>query len=419
MPSRHVVVVGSGVIGLSCAHFLLERGHRVTVVERGGPDRDSCSLGNAGYISPSHVIPLAAPGMVSKALRWMLDPESPFYVRPRLDPALLSWGWRFWRAGTASRAQAAGPSLRDLTVQSREIYLNWATESGNDFELTTAGLLNLIRTPAGMREEEHAASRARALGIPAEMLDAAGVAALEPDVRFDVIGGAYYPTDAHLTPAKMMGMLERRVRERGASLAWNAEIRGWRTEGRAVRAARTAQGEIAADEFVLAAGSWTPRVAAPLGVSLPMQPGKGYSVTLPPPHPRLRRSVILHEARVALTPMGDALRVGGTMELAGYDLSISPPRLRGIATSLRRYLPEVEERVFDGRTPWCGLRPCTPDGLPYIGRVERYENLSVASGHAMMGISMAPATGRLLAQLLDGEAPCTDPAPLRPGRYGG
>jgi D-amino-acid dehydrogenase len=356
--------------------------------------------------------------MVSKAIRWMADPESPFFVRPRLDPDLIAWGWHFWRAGTATRADAAGPTLRDLSNQSREMYADLAAETGNEFELVTAGLLNLVRTPSGLRAEEHAAARARALGVPAEMLDARGVAALEPDVAFDAIGGAYYPTDAHMTPAKMMAVLERRVAERGAAFAWNAEIRGWRTEGRSVRAAKTDAGEIAADEFVLAAGSWTPRLAAPLGVSLRMQPGKGYSVTLPPPHPRLRRSAILHEARVALTPMGDTLRVGGTMELAGYDLVISPPRLRGIAKSLRRYLPEVGESAFDGVKPWCGLRPCTPDGLPYVGRVERYENLSVASGHAMMGISMAPATGRLLAQLLDGEPPSTDPKPLRPGRYG-
>jgi D-amino-acid dehydrogenase len=417
MPSRHIVVVGSGVVGLWCADALLQRGHRVTIVERGGPDRDNCSLGNAGYVSPSHVIPLAAPGMVAKALGWMLDPESPFYVRPRLDPSLLSWGWWFWRAGTPARANAAGPTLRDLANQSREIYVAMAEETGNEFELVTAGLLNLVRTPAGMRGEEHAAACARALGIPAEMLDARGVAALEPDVAFDVVGGAYYPTDAHMTPARMMATLERRVASAGAAFAWNAEIHGWRTEGSDVRAARTATGEIAGDEFVLAAGSWTPRLAAPLGVSLPMQPGKGYSLTLPPPHPRLRRSVILHEARVALTPMGEALRVGGTMELTGYDLSINPPRLRGIAKSLRRYIPEVGEDAFDGVTPWCGLRPCTPDGLPYVGRVERYGNLSVASGHAMMGISMAPATGRLLAQLLDGEPPCTDPTLVRPERY--
>jgi D-amino-acid dehydrogenase len=417
MSSRHVVIVGSGVIGLSCAHYLLERGHRVTVVERGGPDRDNCSQGNAGYVSPSHVIPLAAPGMVSKAFRWMLDPESPFYVRPRLDPALLAWGWRFWRAGTPTRAAAAGPVLRDLTMQSRELYVAMAERAGNDFEFVTAGLLNVVRSSRGMWEEAEAADRARSLGIAAELLDARGVAALEPDVAFDVTGGAYYPRDAHLTPQKFVATLERWVAERGASFVWNADVSGWRAEGRAVRAARTAAGEIAGDEFVLAAGSWTSPLAAPLGVSLPMQPGKGYSFTIPEPAIRLRRSVLLHEARVALTPMGRALRVGGTMELTGHDASINAARLRGIRKSAQRYLPAMGDETFAGVKPWCGFRPCTPDGLPYVGRVERYENLSVATGHAMMGISMAPATGRLLAQVLTGEPPSLDATLLRPDRY--
>ncbi|HEU4334598.1 MAG TPA: FAD-dependent oxidoreductase [Candidatus Eisenbacteria bacterium] len=417
MAARHVVVVGSGVVGLCCAHDLLERGHRVTVVERGGPDRDNCSLGNAGYISPSHVIPLPSPGIVKKALGWMGDPESPFYVRPRLDPAFLGWAWRFWRAATPDWARRAGPVLRDLTIQSREIYVALAERAGNDFELATHGLLNLVRTPQGLAEETHAAEQARALGVPAEMLDARGVAALEPDVRLDVIGGAFYPTDAHLTPQRFVATLERWVRDAGASFAWNAEILGWRREGRAIRAARTAAGEIEADEFVLAAGSWTPRLAAPLGVSLPMEPGKGYSLTLPESPVLLRRSILLHEARVAITPMGRSLRVGGTMELTGYDLSINPPRIRGIRKSLRRFLPEIREDAFDGVKPWCGLRPCTPDGLPYIGRVGRYANLSVAAGHAMMGLSMAPATGRLLAQILSGEPPSVEPALLHPDRY--
>lgn len=417
MAARHVVVIGSGVVGLSCAHFLLQRGLRVTVVERGGPDRDNCSLGNAGYVSPSHVVPLPAPGIVKKALGWMRDPESPFYVRPRLDPAFLAWGWRFWRSSNRAWARRAGPVLRDLSNESRAIYAAMAERSGNEFEFSSAGLLNLVRTARGLEEEARAADFARSLGVPAEMLDAAGVAKLEPDLRFDTVGGAFYPTDAHMTPPRFVAALERWVREAGASFAWNAEIVGWRREGRAVRAARTAEGEIEGDEFVLAAGSWTARLASPLGVPLPLEPGKGYSLTIPESPIRLRRSVILHEARVALTPMGRSFRVGGTMEMTGHDLSINPPRIRGIRKSLKRYLPDFPDEAFDGVKPWCGLRPCTPDGLPYVGRTRRYANLSVAAGHAMMGLSMAPATGRLVAEILAGEPPFLDPALLDPDRY--
>lgn len=414
----HVAVIGSGVVGLSCAQALLERGCRVTVVERGGPDRDSCSLGNAGYISPSHVIPLAAPGIVQKALGWMGDPESPFYVRLRLDPGFLSWSWRFWRAGTPARAHAAGPTILALTMQSRDLFARMAERAGGEFEFVTEGSLNVVRSEKGLAEETSVAARVRELGQPAEILDARGVAALEPDLTLDVIGGVHYPQDAHLTPRKFMTVLERWVRDAGAAFVWNAEVNGWGRDARRLRAARTAQGEIEADAFLLAAGSWTGALARGLGVSLPMEPGKGYSMTLPRPRERMRRSIILHEARVALTPMGSTLRVGGTMELTGHDLSISPPRLRGIQKALRRYLPAFGDADFAGVTPWCGLRPCTPDGLPYVGPVTRYDNLHVASGHAMMGVSMAPATGRLAAELIVGEPPSLDPTLLRPERYG-
>jgi D-amino-acid dehydrogenase len=414
---RHVVVVGSGVVGLSCAHALLERGCRVTVVEKGGPDRDSCSLGNAGYVSPSHVFPLAAPGMVKKALGWLGDPESPFYVHPRLDPDFLAWSWRFWRAATPARARAAGPAILALTMQSRDLFVAMAAQAGNEFELVTEGSLNVVRTEAGLAEESLVAERVRELGQPAEILDVKGIAALEPDLTLDVIGGVYYPMDAHLTPQRFVATLERWVREAGAAFAWNAEVCGWGRDGRRIRAARTAHGEIEGDAFVLAAGSWTGLLAKGLGVTLPMEPGKGYSMTIPRPRERMRRSVLLHEARVALTPMGRELRVGGTMELTGHDLSISSPRLRGIQKSLRQYLPVFGEADFAGVAPWCGLRPCTPDGLPYVGPIARYENLAVAAGHAMMGLSMAPATGRLLAQMLTGEPLALDPALLRPERY--
>ena len=181
--------------------------------------------------------------------------------------------------------------------------------------------------------------------------------------------------------------------------------------------ARTARGEIEGDEFVLAAGAWTPLLLRPLGVRLPLQPGKGYSLTLATPRERPVRSLILAEARVAITPMGQALRVGGTMELTGYDLGISPPRIRGILRSLSRYLPAFTPEDFAGVPPWAGLRPCSPDGLPYVGRLKPFANLSVAAGHAMMGLSLAPVTGELVAQLITGERPSVELGALRPDRF--
>jgi D-amino-acid dehydrogenase len=415
---REVVVCGAGIVGLCSAYYLLERGHRVTVLERGAADRDCCSLGNAGFISPSHFVPLAAPGIVRQALAWMGDPESPFYVRPRLDPELISWGIRFWLASNPARARRAAPLLRDLNLASRALYEELAARTANEFGLTREGLLLLLRSEHGLETEGAIAARSRELGMPAEVLDAKGVQALEPDLTFDVLGGVLYPLDAHLVPQRLVATMTRLVGERGGTFVWNAEVKDWKSGPSAVRAAMTTQGEIGGDEFVLAAGSWTPVLARALGLRLPMQPGKGYSLTLDSPRQLPRRSLILEEARVAVTPMGSSLRVGGTMELAGYDLRINPPRIRGMTRSLSRYLPAFRPEDFASIRPWCGLRPCTPDGLPYVGRTRRWPNVVVASGHAMMGVSMGPITGKLVSEIVSGDAPSVDLAGLSAERFG-
>jgi len=415
---RNVVICGAGIIGLSSAYYLLGQGHRVTILERGAPEHDCCSLGNAGFISPSHFLPLAAPGMVRKALQWMWDPESPFYVHPRLDPGLVAWGVRFWRASRRSRAHRAGPLLRDLNLASRSLYEDLAGRSDNEFGLRCQGLLVLVRSRGGLEEETELASRSRELGMPAEVLGAGEIAALEPGVTFDVLGGVFYPLDAHLVPQRLAAMLTRLVAERGGTFLWKAEVRGWRRRGDALNAAVTEAGDIGGDEFVLSAGAWTPLLARELGLGIPMQPGKGYSLTLDSPRQLPQRSFILQEARVAVTPMGSSLRVGGTMELAGYDLRINPPRIRGMTRSLSRYLPAFLPEDFVPCRPWCGLRPCTPDGLPYIGRTRRWRNLIVAAGHAMMGVSMGPITGKLVADIVSGHAPTVEIAALKPDRFG-
>jgi D-amino-acid dehydrogenase len=416
--AREVVVCGAGIVGLCSAYYLLERGHRVTVLERGAPDHDSCSLGNAGFVSPSHFLPLAAPGIVRQALRWMGDPESPFYVRPRLDPELITWGIRFWMASNRGRAHRAGPLLRDLNLASRALYEELAARSANEFGLTREGLLLLLRSEHALDAEGALAARSRELGMPAEVLDAKGVRSLEPGLTLDVVGGVLYPLDAHLVPQRLVATLTHLVGERGGTFAWGAEVKDWKSGPASVRAAVTTQGEIGGDEFVLAAGSWTPFLARALGLKLPMQPGKGYSLTLDAPRELPRHSLILEEARVAVTPMGSSLRVAGTMELAGYDLRINPPRIRGMTRSLSRYLPAFAPEDFASVRPWCGLRPCTPDGLPYVGRTRRWPNVVVASGHAMMGVSMGPITGKLVSEVVSGEKPSVDLSGLYPERFG-
>ena len=415
--SRRVVIIGGGVIGLCVAHYALRRGHRVTVLERGACDHDSCSLGNAGLIVPSHFVPLAAPGMVAQGLKWMWNPESPFYVKPRLDRELISWGLKFWQAATPARVRASAPLIRDLSFASRACFEELAALPGFDFGLEKRGLLMLCKTAHALDDEAKMAAQARALGIPAEVLDAKAAAALEPGVRMDIAGAVWFPQDCHLAPERFMECLQRAVESGGGAVRFDAEVTGWRVNARKIEAVRTTAGEIAGDEFVLCGGAWSPGIARGLRLALPMQAGKGYSLTLAQPRQLPKIPAIFTESRVAVTPMGGALRFGGTMEIAGLNAAIAPRRVRGIINAVPQYYPDFSPGDFAGLRPWSGLRPCSPDGMPYVGRTRACENLTAATGHAMMGLSLGPITGQLIAEILSGEKPAHDLTLLDPDRY--
>ncbi|MGV3483297.1 MAG: NAD(P)/FAD-dependent oxidoreductase [Planctomycetaceae bacterium] len=414
--SRRVVIIGAGAIGLSCAYYAIQRGHRVTVLERSGEHRDGCSYGNAGMVVPSHFVPLAAPGMVALGLRWMANPESPFYIQPRLDRDLLAWAFRFWRASTPRHVSTSAPLLRDLSLMSRQCFIE-LDQQGLDFDLHRDGLVMLCRTQQGLDHEASAAEQARQLGLAAEVLDADGLRAIEPDVTMTVAGGVRYPQDCHLSPGRFMAAMQSAIRAAGGEFQWHADVLGWRQQMGSLVAVRTSQGDFEADEFVLCGGSWSPQIVRSLALRLPMQAGKGYSLTVDRPRQSPKTCAILTEARIAVTPMAGQLRFGGTMELAGLDESINLRRVRGIVRAVSQYYPEFEPRDLEAIAPWAGLRPCSPDGLPYLGRSARYGNLTIATGHAMMGISLAPISGHLVSQLLDHERPDINLGPFSPDRF--
>ncbi|MCP5556761.1 MAG: FAD-dependent oxidoreductase [Verrucomicrobiaceae bacterium] len=418
MTPNHVTILGAGVIGLSTALYCARRGMAVTVVDQKLRLRDGCSFGNAGMIVPSHFIPLAAPGMVALGLKWMWNPESPFYIKPRLDRDLIGWGLEFWKAASQRRVDAAAPILRDLSLLSRECY----EDMGLDFGLVKKGLLMLCKKQETLDEEGQMAAMANALGIPAEVLDAAATAALDPAVTMDVCGSVFFPKDCHLSPSRYMAALESELERLGVVFRFGFEIEGWnsKTEAggrRKLLGVRSGDEVVEADEFVLASGVWSAAMAKALDLRIPMQAGKGYSLTLPNPKQLPALCSICTEARLAVTPMDGALRVGGTMEMAGTDESISQRRVRGITRAFPDYFPAFEERDFAEVKPWTGLRPVSPDGMPYIGRSDRWENLTIATGHAMMGLSLAPATGRIVADLLNGDKPPVALELMSPNRF--
>jgi len=292
----------------------------------------------------------------------------------------------------------AAPLLARLHMESRALYEKLAADTSFHFE--KRGVLVLCRTEHALEEEAALVGQARSLGLHAEVLDKKGIELIEPGMRIDALGAVHIAEDCNVEPRVLMDALQRKCTAAGVEFRWNTEVRSL--------------GDLEADEFVLAAGSWSSALARSLGLRLPMQAGKGYSLTLERPRRSPRTCAVLSEARVSVSPMNGSLRFGGTMELAGLDESINPIRVRGIIDAVQRYYPDFTSEDFDGVPPWRGLRPCTPDGLPYVGRTARVPNLAVATGHAMMGVSVGPVTGKLVADVLDG---VSGPAQLSPDRY--
>ncbi|MCE9620655.1 MAG: FAD-dependent oxidoreductase [Planctomycetes bacterium] len=410
-----VVIVGGGIIGLSCARFLKRDGHEAIVLER-SPGPSGCSFGNAGLVSPSHFVPLAAPGMIAKGLRMLGNPKSPFWIRPRLDRDLMKWLWKFYRSATPAHVAGCEGLLRDISLLSKKLYVELAAESDNRIGLVQKGLLVLCKKSATLAHEAAVARRANQIGLRASLLTQGEVAALEPELTLDVCGGVHFHDDAHLNPALVMQELAL-----GADIHYGTEVTGFDMLGDRVVAVRTTRERIEGDEFVIATGSWSGAAARQLGAELPMQAGKGYSMTIQEPAQMPRTSCLLVEARVAVTPMGGALRFAGTMEIGGVDDTVNPRRVQGICESIPRFLPAFagafDARHKQARPVWTGRRPVTPDGLPYLGRFAHLRNAIAAAGHAMLGISLGPATGLLVSNIIGGRSQPFSIEKLRPERF--
>lgn len=413
---RRIGIIGGGIIGLSSAYYLTKAGHKVTIIDKGDLN-EGCSFGNAGMIVPSHFIPLAAPGMISKGVRWMFNSTSPFYVKPRLNIDLFRWGYLFYRNANKSHVDAAIPALKDLSLFSKTMYQQLAEELPFDFGYKERGLLMLYQTKETEQEEIETAHLANDHGIEARVLTLDQVQELEPDVKVNARGGVYFPGDAHLTPQHLVKGLISYLKEAGTDFKSNCEVFDFQIENSQIKNLTTNLGNFSFDEVVLAAGSWSPKVASRLNLSLPMQAGKGYSFTLDNIQKNIHTPTIFLEDRVAVTPMGDSLRFGGTMEISGVNHKISMNRVKGIVDSIPKFYPDMKVDMPLKEKVWHGLRPCSPDGLPYIGRSRRIENLIVATGHAMLGISLGPGTGSVVADLVNGNKPDVELHAFKPDRF--
>ena len=392
-------IIGGGIIGLFSAYYLQEDGHDVHIFDKSDLS-DGCSYGNAGMITPSHFIPLAAPGVIAQGVRWMFDAGSPFYIKPRLDLGLAQWLWRFYRSCNKQQAEAAMPVLLDFNLEGKKLYRAFYDKTGVDFKLEERGILMLYKTAKKEKEELATATKAAKLGIETKHYNQQTIKGFEKGTPVDALGGVFWPCDAHLYPNFLMGHLIKLLKNKGASFYGNNSVDNFEKKENKITAIYCGNEKHEADATVIATGSWSGILLKKLGINLLIQDGKGYSVTLKKPAQRPEYATILSEAKVAVTPMGDDLRFGGTLELGGLNSGINKKRIKGILNAIPQYYPNIKVEMPDEKNIWRGFRPCSPDGLPYIGRLNKFENLILATGHAMMGLSLGPSTGKMVKDVL-------------------
>ncbi len=414
-----VAIIGGGVIGAACAYYLSKAGAKVTIIESGKFGR-GCSHANCGYVSPSHILPLTQPGIVSKSLKSMFHKDSPFRIKPRLNWELWSWLFRFWRRCNQRDMLAAGHAIQALLVSSRALFGELFHNETMDCDWETRGLLFVLHSQAGF---DHFAEHDRMLndefGLSAISYEGDKVNTIEPALLPGLGGGWLYDCDAHLRSDKLMPELRRILEQQGVTILEGHEFQEFdETSGRVQTATLQSDKKsfkIGADAFVVATGAWTPLLKKALGCKTPIQPGKGYSITMNRPANCPKYPLILEEHRVAITPWASGYRIGSTMEFAGYDTTLNRTRLNLLRSSAHLYLHEpYAEPVTE---EWYGWRPMTPDSIPIIDFVPNFDNVVVAAGHNMLGLSMATGTGKLVHELLTGQTPHVDPKPYSIRRF--
>jgi len=411
-----VLIIGGGIAGLCSAYYLLQDGWKVTLLDSGDL-KDNCSYGNAGMLVPSHFTPLAAPGIVSQGIKWMFNSKSPFYVKPSLSTHLLSWGLKFIKHANEAHVSRSAPSIRDLNLLGSHLYDEMAQVDEFDFELQHKGILMLYKTEKMAEEEIHLAETAKSLGLDVEILSKEQVQLLEPHAQLDVLGAVHYRCDGHLYPQALMTQLIGYVKKNGAIIHEHTAVTDFESKHGKLEAVIAENNRFTADKFVMTGGAWLPGISRKAGLRIPLMPGKGYSFMYQPSSHPLEHPSLLLEARVAATPMNGQIRFGGTMELAALNKNINMNRVQGIVEAIPQYYPDLKVAMPEKKDVWFGFRPCSPDGLPYLGKSKTLKNLIVAGGCGMMGLSLGPAVGKIVSELAGEKSHSTDISLFKPERF--
>jgi D-amino-acid dehydrogenase len=412
------VVIGGGIMGLSSAYYLNQSGWDVTVLDK-EDFLNNCSYGNAGYVCPSHFIPMATPGILKQGLKWMFNSKSPFYVQPRLNGALIDWGLKFMRSATQEKVEAAAIPLRDIAVISQHEYEQWTKIPSFNFSYEQKGLLEIFQTEKVADHARHTVEKGKELGLDVDLLSYDELKVLEPNTKINGMGAIFFRCDAHLYPNKLMKGLIALLKERGVQLITNEEVINFEKEQGSIKKVITRKNSYGTDTVVIATGSWSRQVAALLQTKIPLVPGRGYSITLEDSPYKINHPAILVEGRTAMTPMdGNKIRFGGTMEITSTETPPRMNRVQGILDAVKRFFPEFDIAMPAADKIWYGYRPCSADGLPYIGRVKKWKNVVVATGHSMLGLSLGAGTGKIVSEIVNEKPASMNMTPFAVERFG-
>lgn len=412
--SKNIIVVGGGIIGLCSAYYLQKEGHQVSIIDQSNLNTGA-SYVNAGYLSPSHIIPLSAPGVMKKGIKWMFNQSSPLFIKPRLNKDFLKWSWAFNKSCNLKHVKQSIPVIKDITLLSQELYDSIKQDEGFLFHYEKKGLLMLCQTDKMLEEEIKVAQLAKQNGLDVSEVTLEGLKKLEPNVDLNVKGATYFKCDSHMTPHEFMEDIKAYLKITGVNIFTNEKVKDIEVDKGKITLVKTNKQIYKADEFILAAGSWTPILSKKLGIKLLVQAGKGYRINTEK-ETGITIPAILAEAKVAITPMNGFTRFAGTMEIAGINHNINKVRVEAIAKAVTRYYPSVELTEQEQNNAASGLRPVSPDGLPYIGKSEKCSNLVIATGHAMMGWSMGAATGKLVSEVVSDKKASLNLTPFHPDR---
>ncbi|HEU5366477.1 MAG TPA: FAD-dependent oxidoreductase [Hanamia sp.] len=411
-----IIIVGGGVNGLCAAYYLQKSNCEVTIIDSGDIS-NNCSFGNMGFLSPSHFVPLASPGIISEGLKYMLSSTSPFYIKPRLNMPFIQWALKFYQNSNQKTVEKNSPHLSELLNLSRRLMNEIRDDIGDIFDMEEIGCMMMCHSQKAFEDELKLLEGAKKFNLEVEVLNREELQKHEPDVELDIYGALLFKDDAHIHPGKFILAIKNYLEKNGVNFQLNTTVTGFKKNHKKIESVITDKGIFTADEIVLAGGSWLAKLARMAGVKLLLEGGKGYSHTYEYVEKNIRYPAILVDGRCAITPWHHMLRIGGTMEFSGINDNVLIKRMEGIFNSVKKFYPGLKIDFPPKDKIWTGLRPVSPDGLPYLGKAPGLDNLLISGGNAMLGISQGAAAGQIISDIIEKRSTPIDISAFKVGRF--